>query len=282
MKTKILLFAILLTNVFLSNAQITLEATYDSAASNLYMVKLEVEGDVYVKVQGGDSAFRFIRFYNLNHSLWKTIDCNSLPVYTFYAGMGSLNPTRFSYNVFYISEHLFDNDDGIEFMYTVSTGTCPQYFTGIYNEDGSPLFTQDSAAIVWVQSPNTAKPIYNTTMGTKMILNFPCSNEAKVYSLLGTLTAANLIPSENENNSLSVYPNPTSESATINYKLPKGEDTGEIVIYDLQGSELKRYSVDNTFSNLILNHNDLENGTYLYSLKVNDKILETKKIIVAH
>ena len=141
MKTKILLLTFLLIKIFSANGQINLEATYDSAAMNLYMVTLEVDGDKFVKIQRGDSAYRFIKLYNLNHSLWKTIDCNAFPIFTYLAGIGALNNGRFNYDILYITQHLFNNDDKIEFLYTVYTSLQAQYFTGIYNENTELLYS---------------------------------------------------------------------------------------------------------------------------------------------
>ena len=59
-------------------AQITLEQEYVGAKLSLFMVNLEYSGMKYVsksEVPGN----RFLKFYNLDHSLWKTIDCDSLP-----------------------------------------------------------------------------------------------------------------------------------------------------------------------------------------------------------
>jgi len=280
MKTKFFFFTIFLTSFFCVHGQINLEASYNSASSDLYMVNLEVDGEKYVKVQRGDSAFRFITLYNLDHSLWKTIDCNPFPIFTFIQGIGALNNGRFDYDILYITQHLFDNDDDIEFLYTVRSGNCPQFYTGIYNEDGSSLFTQDSAApLVRVNVPIAARPIYNTVNGTKMILSFPCSNEAKVYSLSGTLTNSlglELV----DDYKLLAYPNPSSEYTTIEYEFPQGINQGEIAIYDLNGREIKRYSIDNTFKNLILYNNDLSSGTYMYSLEAKGKVIEAKKMLI--
>ena len=49
-----------------------------------------------------------------------------------------------------------------------------------------------------------------------------------------------------------------------NYHLPNGINEGEIVFYDINGKEIKRYRVDNTFNTLIINNSDLPAGTYLY------------------
>lgn len=271
----------------LIKAQITLEATYDTASANLYMITLEVDGDKYVKVERLSPAngpdYRAIILYNLDHSVWKTIDCSPFP--KFDSCGGSLNYGRYNFEVLYITQHLFDSDNGIEFMFNINGCGTNDNYTAIYNEDGSTIFTQYGAApAVHLNIPIVFKPIYNTVNGTKMILSFPATNQAKVYSLPGTLTTSNMLLSGNSNGneSFSAYPNPSSDQITINYRLPIGTQNGEIVISDLSGKEIKRCSVDNSFNNLVLPTNEFSNGIYLYSFKANGKLLETKKIIIVN
>ena len=90
----------------------------------------------------------------MNHTLQKTIS---------FAGFPSLGS---SINILCISENLFDMDSGIEFMYTGPTG-ADSYYTGIYNEDGSLIFSDTGAPIVKINTPLQQYPIYNTEYGTK-------------------------------------------------------------------------------------------------------------------
>jgi hypothetical protein len=76
------------------------------------------------------------------------------------------------------------------------------------------------------------------------------------------------------------YPNPTDNSTTLPFTLPDGENTGEIVLYNMQGNEIRRYKVDRSFSNIILNNSGLPSGNYYYQLVTSQGILGTKKVIV--
>src|ERR1041385_477787 len=84
------------------NAQITLEHTYDSAGYNLSMVNLEIEGYKYLFKDIWWQ--RRLVLYNLDHSIFKII---YYPFTTGYAGGAHL----------YISEHLFNTDDKIEYLF---------------------------------------------------------------------------------------------------------------------------------------------------------------------
>jgi hypothetical protein len=48
----------------------------------------------------------------------------------------------------------------------------------------------------------------------------------------------------------------------------------------MDGSEVKRYRVDNTFHNLILNNSGLKSGTYMYQLIAGNVPVDAKKMII--
>lgn len=277
---KIILFSIVLfAFTTKTNAQVTLEHTYDSAGAliafpiyqQLYIVKLEVDGEKYVFV---DRADKLLRFYNMNHSPWKTIS---------FASTIDLNTGSNTQNIMYISQHLFNTDDQIEFLYgDLDQNNVYNFVTQIVNEDGSIMFTENNAG-PWVKInfPAAQLPIYNTSVGTKMILSLSNGN-ANVYSLAGTLSAGIIAMPDNSQNNLMAsmaYPNPTSSSTRIDYTLPNGVNKGEMVFYDTQGKEIKRFNVDRTFNNLTISTEDLQSGIYYYNLQTSFGNSEAKKLV---
>jgi len=264
------------------NAQVTLEHTYDSAStfaygspavsSQLMIIKFEVSGERYVKI---DRWGKKILIYDMNHALVKTISLATVPL----DANGALA------DILYLSENLFDTDSGIEFLYSYANN--PDNFTGIYNDDGSLIFSDTGAAVVKINFHLQQYPIYNTTVGTKMILSYKgndiSSRKAKVFSLPGTLTTAiqqsngQLIEMQGISNP---YPNPTNNTTRVDYALPNGVNQGEIVFYDLQGKEIKRFKVDRTFDSLLISTNDIPAGTYYYQLQTSAQASEGKKMVV--
>jgi len=275
---KKILFLALLAFGLTAKAQITLEHTYTSASlisggNQLMFIKFEVSGERYVRV---NRTGKTIDLYDLNHSLTKTISLNNLPVDWY----GRIE------DILYISENLFNTDSKIEFMniheYTDTAGNS-QFVTNIYNEDGNLLFCDTGAvAMIRVNFEQQQMPIYNTSNGTKMILS--CNNgNGQVFSLPGTLSesiqeANNLLLAQSSISN--AYPNPTNNSTQIDYKLPDGINEGEIVFYDLQGNEVKRFKVDRTFTTLLISTSDIKAGTYYYQLQTTEQNSEGKKLIV--
>jgi hypothetical protein len=261
-----------------AQAQITLEHIYDSAAtynygtpatnSQLMIIKFELSGERYVKINNWGKV---MDIYDMNHSLIKTISLAAMPD----GGLG---------DIMYLSEQLFNTDSKIEFLYSSRTSGV----TGIYNEDGTVLFFDTLEPMVRSLIPSQQFPIYNTSSGTKMLLSYRGTNlstglKARVYSLPGTLSTSiqegnmQLMKAQGISN---LYPNPSNGKITLQYELPKGEQEGEIILYNTQGAEVKRYKVDNTFSDLLLDNSQLQAGVYYYQLTTGRGSIGSKKMIV--
>ncbi|HEX7413468.1 MAG TPA: T9SS type A sorting domain-containing protein, partial [Bacteroidia bacterium] len=168
------------------------------------------------------------------------------------------------------------------FVSQASSGTL--FTTGIYNEDGILLFSDTGAAQIMPNEPLQQYPIYNTTSnGTIMILSYR-NWQAKVFSLAGTLTTAiDRANAQLVSNGASVAnprPNPTNNTTTIEYTLPQGTNQAELVFYSIQGIEVKRFKVDNTFSSLLISTADIAAGTYYYNLQVGGNASGSKKMVV--
>jgi hypothetical protein len=84
---------------------------------------------------------------------------------------------------------------------------------------------------------------------------------------------------EDETKLLMVYPNPNDGNFTIEYSLD-GNSSGKVIIYDLLGKVSGIYDLSELEGKLMVRTEDLPNGTYIYKLISNEKILETGKIII--
>ena len=78
-----------------------------------------------------------------------------------------------------------------------------------------------------------------------------------------------------------LYPNPANgDNAMIEYHLPQGVNAAEIVLYSIDGIELKSYPVVANIHTLALSTNELNNGIYLYQLRTASTATALKKIVV--
>ncbi len=262
MKTVAISFVFLFLATAL-NAQVTLEKKYDYSTS---VVELETLGYKYFLMDVPKSQ---CRIYNLDHSLFKTINC---PV-----------PNNFYLaDVKYISEKLFDSDDGLELVYTyykyVSTSNSYyyEYDSKVINEDGSALTTIDGARYIYVNK--TGNDTYKMFAYCFDYSVFPEKVWTNIYNLPGTsvLSMLNKVPEFN----LDIFPNPASEKVNIFYTLPENEDEGILHIIDNSGRLINQFTVDNHTNYLSLDVQPYQDGIYHYFIECNGSRTPTKKIVI--
>jgi hypothetical protein len=76
-------------------------------------------------------------------------------------------------------------------------------------------------------------------------------------------------------------PNPFSVNTEIKFILPAIYSSARIVIYDLQGAELKSYNLtQHGNGSLTVGASELKAGMYLYTLFVNDAVIDTKRMVL--
>lgn len=76
-------------------------------------------------------------------------------------------------------------------------------------------------------------------------------------------------------------PNPFSVATLIRYELPKDAQKAAIGIYDMNGKELRLFQLSaETNGSITIQGNDLKPGMYLYSLIVDGKYFDSKKMVL--
>ena len=285
MKYKLISFVLLLLFFFKIKSQITLESTYSNIddEENFGIITLDNSGKKYFKYEDDNYL---LKLYNLDHSLYKSINFDITSIIDTNIYMNSdLN------QVTYISENLFDTDNEVEFLFSYffydNSGNNSVEGTVIFNEDGTIIL---NAPDYLLENNEINTGIENTSNGTKMILFHDNINNANVYNLPGRLTCSRPCSDStitgkkiSHNKSLAsdfkAYPNPTKDYINIEYELPNGARKGDIVFYDFQGREIKRYTVDRTFDHLKLKTDDLSKGMYIFNLQTTKGVSQSKKIL---
>ncbi len=75
-------------------------------------------------------------------------------------------------------------------------------------------------------------------------------------------------------------PNPFAEQTTIPYNIPKNANAAQILFYDINGRMIKTVDVTKKGKGqLNVYANDLTNGIYSYTLIIDGKIIDTKKMV---
>jgi len=79
-----------------------------------------------------------------------------------------------------------------------------------------------------------------------------------------------------------VYPNPASNFATFNYSFSANVNHANIVVADLLGKEILSIPLSNNEGKATINTKNIANGIYVYSLQLNGRNVNTKKLIINH
>ncbi|MCL2434706.1 MAG: tail fiber domain-containing protein [Lentimicrobiaceae bacterium] len=92
-----------------------------------------------------------------------------------------------------------------------------------------------------------------------------------------------------ENNSQSVekarlfqnIPNPFSIDTKIEFEIPENAHSAKLLIHDMQGAEIKSYNMTQKgLCAIVVNGFELTAGMYLYTLLIDNKIIDTKRMIL--
>ena len=77
-----------------------------------------------------------------------------------------------------------------------------------------------------------------------------------------------------------IYPNPASQSVSINYQLPSEVNQASVRIINLLGEVVNEANIELGTSKKQLDISNLSGGVYFYSVMINGEIYKTKKIVV--
>lgn len=76
-------------------------------------------------------------------------------------------------------------------------------------------------------------------------------------------------------------PNPFNQATTIKYSLPAGAKNASIIVYSSNGTIIKEYQLNTKSQQLLsISGGQLAAGSYIYSLFVDKKLIDTKKMIL--
>ncbi|MDD6209100.1 MAG: tail fiber domain-containing protein [Bacteroidales bacterium] len=76
-------------------------------------------------------------------------------------------------------------------------------------------------------------------------------------------------------------PNPFGQSTQIHYFLPAGTQAANIYIFNMQGTLLKNYPLDSAGEGTLeIQAADLQPGMYIYSLMIDNREIDTKRMVV--
>ena len=262
---KLILTSFYLALFMVLNAQITLDKRHEFSAS---IVQLETLGYKYYIM---DVPNEQCKIYNLDHSLYKTINCN-IPD-NFYLA-----------DIKFVSENLFNNDAGIEILCTyykyvpTQTSYYYEYDSKIINEDGTTILTIDGSRYNYINKTeeNTFK-LFSYCFDYSV---FPEIVWTNIYNLPGTPVVSAYLKNDEPGVLLNAFPNPATQTVKVAYSLPENVNSGKLYIFDNNGKQVKRFTIDSHSDHLALNVESLNTGVYHYFIEYGNTKTISKKLVV--
>lgn len=245
------------------SAQVTLDKKYEHSTS---VIKLETLGYKYYLM---DVPAGQCRIYNIDHSLYKTINCN-------------VPNGFFLSDIKFISEKLFDTDNGIELLCTYykynSSQAYYEYDSKIINEDGSQITFIDGALYNYINK--TEENTYKLFSYCYDLSIFPEKVWTNIYNLPGTVVSALYLNNNSPKILLNAFPNPAVNTVKVAYTLPENVSDGVLHILDNMGREINKYVVDSHTKHLALDVTNFTSGVYHYFIEYQNTKTPSKKLII--
>ncbi len=263
---KKLIFTIL-GSLFLTatNAQITLDHKYEYSTS---VVKLETLGYKYYLMDVPNGR---CQIYNLDHTLFKTINCNV--------------PTDFYLaDLTYISEKVFDDDAGIELVCTyykyipTTNSYYYEYDSKIINEDGTQIKPIDGGRYIYIfQTEENTYKLFAYCFDYSV---FPEKVWTNIYNLPGNPVFSAYLNDNKPEVLLNAFPNPASQTVKVAYDLPSSVETGKLHLFDNNGRAVDQFIVDHHTDHLELDVSKFRAGVYHYFIEYGITKTPSKKLVI--
>jgi hypothetical protein len=245
-------------------AQPSLETVY-AVSTNL--CTLEKAGDKYYAM---DLDNKQCRVYNLDHSLYRTVDLTVPEGY-------------YLFDIQQISQHIFNQDDLIEFAYIYSrfnkteTSWYYNYDTKVINENGQEILNIPGAGHTLVVTTQDGSRKFLVYIYDFYVI--PATTQTQVYSLpYMPLKSGTVYGSAYRLRN--PYPNPASGMINIPVSLPPGVNIGYLQIYNISGQLIDLREIKKTDESILIPGGSLLPGSYIYNISGEGQKSESKRINV--
>ena len=78
------------------------------------------------------------------------------------------------------------------------------------------------------------------------------------------------------------FPNPASQSTNFEYNLPASHNSAQLIIRNMLGIEVENMMLESRSNKKSVNVSTYPSGIYFYTLVVDGKVIQSKKLIVKH
>lgn len=245
------------------HAQLIKEHTYDNVSAGV--TNLGADGYKYFTMDVENSR---CHIYNLDHSLWKTINL-------------SLPADYYLVDIQWVSTHLFNSDNNIELIYMSAyydaNSLYYTYSTRIADEYGNILLDVPGGGYF---------ALMNTSAGYKLMV-YEYDFSTLIYGINTHVYSVPGIPDlikDGLNGALSIvagelFPNPSDGKVCLPYRLNHPQQKAMLNILDANGRNIQSYMLDPGKTSFINDASELASGVYYY-LITNEKGTQIVKKLI--
>jgi hypothetical protein len=245
-----------------ATAQINFETEYNYSGAYTNLANSGVK--FYIM----DVANSQCRIFNVDHTLWKTINLD-------------VPANHYLYDIKFVSENLFTLDNSLALCYIYyNYDEVNQYYTyttKVVKEDGSELITVPGGQYAYAFNLDNEGAKFMTYAYDYSI--YPYIVKTLIYSLPGEVYSSNsgiVKPAI----ATSAHPNPARDFTMISYELPHGENSGSVVISNVHGQIVARYPVEENSGSIQIHTAQLPTGIYFYQTSTGKITSEAGKLVV--
>lgn len=141
----------------------------------------------------------------------------------------------------------------------------------------------DANGFVYRSNTLTGRPTNDEITGLKDEIQYLKKEIEDLKSIVNSMKGRTMKIGENKNEAILYQntPNPFKNATIVRYYIPEGSQNSLLIVSDLLGNHLKNYSLnDGGSQSITINGGELSAGTYLYTLLVNGREVDSKKMIL--
>ncbi|TAE07894.1 MAG: T9SS C-terminal target domain-containing protein [Bacteroidetes bacterium] len=166
--------------------------------------------------------------------------------------------------------------------------TSNVFFPNLPEAEGRVLVWNETTGQVTVAPTATANRA-NPNVSASDLQKKIDEQNARITQLEATLLKLQqqLNPSDNFNKKeAKLYqnvPNPANQNTVINFSVPQEAKSAKMMIYNLQGEQLKSYNLNGRGDDKVeISASELKTGMYIYTLIVDGEIVDSKKMVITN
>ncbi|MCF8303642.1 MAG: T9SS type A sorting domain-containing protein [Bacteroidales bacterium] len=259
---KLIFLLLTLVSCTFVQAQMTLENTYEYSTSTAY-----IDGEGY-KFYEMDSENNMCRIYNLDHTTYQDINLD-------------VPDDQYLYDLKYVTNHLFDQDDEIEVCYIyyeyIQEEDYSVFTTKVINADGSELVSIPGAAYATLMA-TTTEGDYKFVAYVYDYSVSPATVDTKVYNIPGQTN--NVVSPETGQKHTQAYPNPANDKITITYNINPNAQKPLLKVYNPSGKSIMSMPLSSMKKAITFSAGHLQAGTYIYHIEVEGRRPASGKFII--